>query len=87
VNVIGHHDGDPQVESLPVMMQTAFQHDGADKLRKNPPAISTERNEMLPVIALKMRKLSAIKSPRHKVICGDSRPRLSAERSSALLEV
>jgi len=64
--MIGHHDGDPHVESLPVMMQTAFQHDGADKLKKNPPAISTERNEMLPVIALKMRKLSPIKSPLHK---------------------
>jgi hypothetical protein len=39
------------------------------------------------IIALKMRKLSTIKSQRHKVVCGDSRPRLSAERSSVLLEV
>jgi hypothetical protein len=85
--MIRHYDSDPQVESLPVMMQTAFQHDGADKLRKNPPAIRTERNKVLVVITLKMRKLSTIKSLRHKVVCGDSRPRLSAERSSALPEV
>jgi hypothetical protein len=87
VNVIGHHDSDPQVESLPIMMQTAFQHDRAHKFRKYPPPIGAEGDEVLFVITLKVRKLSAIKSPRHKVVCGDSRPRLSAERSSTLLEV
>lgn len=87
MNMIGHHDRDPQVESFAVMMQTAFQHDGADKLRKDPPVIGAEGDEVLFVITLKMRKLSAIKSPRHKVVCGESRLRLSAERSSALLEV
>ncbi len=51
-------------------------------------SISAERNEMLPVIALKVRKLPTIKKrARHKAVCGDSRPRLSAERSSALPEV
>ncbi len=66
VNMIGHNDRGPQVESLPVMVQTAFPHDGAHKLRKNPPMISAERNEMLPAVALQMRKLSPIKSPRHE---------------------
>jgi len=87
VNMIGHYHSDPQVESLPVMMQTAFQHDGTHTLRQNPTAISTECHEVRLIIALKMRKLSTIKSQRHKVVCGDSRPRLSAERSSVLLEV
>ena len=87
MNMIGHHDRDPQVDSLPVMMQTALQHDRTHTLRKHPAPISAERDEMLFVITLKMRKLSTIKSLRHKVVCGDSRPRLSAERSSAPLEV
>jgi hypothetical protein len=85
--MIGHYDSDPQIESLPVMMQTAFQHDSTHTLRKHQPPISAERDEMLLVITLKMGKLSAIKSLGHKVVCGDSRPCLSAERSSALLEV
>jgi len=48
--------------------------------------MSAERYKVLPVIALKMWKLSAIESLRHRVVCGDSRPRLSAEQSSAFLE-
>ena len=87
MNMIGHYDSDPQIESLPVVVQTAFQHDRPHALRQNPTVISAECYEVRLIVALKMRKLSTIKSLRHRVVCGDSRPRLSAERSSAMLEV
>jgi hypothetical protein len=45
--------------------------------------VSAEGHKMLRVIDLKMRQLPAIKSLRHRGLCGDSRHRLSPERSSA----
>jgi hypothetical protein len=83
VNVIRHNDRDLEVELLSVVVETAFKHDGAHRSRKNPAPISSERYKMLRVIDLKMRQLPAIKSLRHGGLCGDSRLRLSAERSSA----
>jgi|SRR5580704_328607 hypothetical protein len=67
VNVIRHHNSDKQVEFNSVVVKAALEHDRTDAFRKNPPVISTESDEMLPVIALKMRKLSTIKSLPHKV--------------------
>jgi len=45
--------------------------------------VGAECHEMRLVIPLKMWQLPSIKGLRHKSVCGDSRPRLSAERSSA----
>jgi hypothetical protein len=83
VNVIRHDDRDLEVEPLLVVVQTACEHDGAHVSRQYPAMVSAEGHKMLCVIDLKMRQLSAIKSLRHRGLCGDSRHRLSAERSSA----
>src|SRR5208282_2825890 len=48
--------------------------------------VSAECHEVLLVIALKVRKLPAVEGLRHRILCGDSRPRRSAERSSAVLK-
>ena len=77
MNMIRHYYGDTEIELRPVVVQTAFEHDRTHVLRKNPPMISTKCYEVLPVIALKMRKLSPIESLWHTIVCGDSRPRLS----------
>jgi len=84
--MIWHHNGDSQIKLLSVVVQAGFEHDGACSLRKNPTSIGTECYEMLLVVALKMRKLSAVKSLRHKVLCGDS-PRLSGGAKLRSLEV
>jgi len=86
MNMVRHDDSHFEVELLPVVVQTAFKHDGAHGSRKYPATVSAERNKMLAVINLEMRQLSAIKSLRHKGLCGDSRHRLSAERSSAAVD-
>ncbi len=65
MNVVGHHDSNLEIESIPVVMKTAFEHDGSDRLREHPSVVSTERDEMGLVIDLKMRQLPAIKSMRH----------------------
>ena len=83
VNVIRHDDRDLEVEPLLVVVQTACEHDGAHVSRQYPAMVSAEGHKMLCVIDLKMRQLSAIKSLRNRGLCGDSRHRLSAERSSA----
>ena len=86
MNVIRHDDRDLEVELRPVVVQTAFEHDRAGASRKNPATIGAKRHKMLPVVDLQMRQLSSIKSLRHKDLCGDSRLRLSAERSSAVFD-
>jgi len=43
-------------------VQAGFQDDGTYTGRKHPPEIGAECYKMLPVIALKMRKLPAIKA-------------------------
>jgi len=86
MNVIRHDDRDLEVELRPVVVQTAFEHDRAGASRKNPATIGAKRHKMLPVVDLQMRQLSSIKSLRHKDLCGDSRLRLSAERSSAAFD-
>jgi hypothetical protein len=63
--MIRHHHCDPKVDLRPVIVQTAFEHNRTYKLRKNPTMISAERDEVLPVIALKMRKLPTIESLGH----------------------
>jgi len=83
VNVIGHDDRNLEVELLFVVVQTACEHDRSHGSRKDPPPISAESHKMLRLIDLKMRQLPTIKSLRHRGLCGDSRLRLSAERSSA----
>src|SRR5271170_2448280 len=72
MNMIRHHDGDAQVELDAVVMQTAFEHKRPHKFRQSPPAISTECNEMLLVITLKMRKLPPIKCVPHKESSAES---------------
>jgi hypothetical protein len=85
VNVIGHDDRNLEVELLFVVLQTACEHDRSHGSRKDPPPISAESHKMLRLIDLKMRQLPTIKSLRRRGLCGDSRLRLSAERSSALV--
>ncbi len=65
MNMIWHYNSDPKVELDPVVVQAAFEHDGTHTLRKSPPVIGTKCYEVLLVVALKMRKLSTIKSLRH----------------------
>ena len=84
MNMIRHHDSNTEIEFLPIVMKTTVQDNSSSTLRKNPPMLRAESHKMLLVVALKMRKPSTIKSLRHKQECRDSRPRLSAERSSAL---
>jgi hypothetical protein len=64
--VVGHHDGNAQVEVLSVVMQTAVQHNGSNVLWQDPSVVSAERNKVLPVINLKMRKLPAVEGLWHK---------------------
>ncbi len=39
MHVIGHHDGNPQVELLSIVMQAAVQHDGANALWQDPSVV------------------------------------------------
>jgi hypothetical protein len=82
VNVIWHHNSDTQIEFYGVVVQAAIEHNVPYGLRQNPALVRAECYKVLMVVALKMRKPSTIKSLPHKLLCRDSRPRLSAERSS-----
>ncbi len=75
--MIRHNHRDPKIEFRSVVMQTAIKHGLPHTFRKNPPMIGTESHKMLSVIALKMRKLSAIESLRHKLYVGTAAPGLS----------
>ena len=48
--------------------------------------VSAKCDKVLPIVALKMRKLSPVKSLRYGASCGDSRPRLSAERTPQVFD-
>jgi hypothetical protein len=63
--MIRHNNTDAQIEFLSVVMPTAFQNDSPNELRKNPPALSAECHEVLPVVALKMRKPSTVEGLWH----------------------
>jgi hypothetical protein len=76
MNMIWHYNSNLKIELGLVVVQTAFEDDVPDMLRKNPPMIGAECYKVLPVIALKMRKFSSIKGLWHST-CRDSRPRLS----------
>src|ERR1700678_3996782 len=66
VNVVRHHHRDTEIKLHSVVVQAAAQHNGPHELRKNPPMLSAKCDEVLPVIALKMRKPSPIKTPSHR---------------------
>ncbi len=72
--MIRHHDRYTKIEFRPVIVQTAIEHNLPDMFREGPAMISAECHEVLLLIALKMRKLSPIKSLRHKVRCGTTVP-------------
>ena len=63
--MIRHHDNNAEVELDFVVIQAAVQHTRAHILRKYPPAVSAECDEVLMVINLEVRKLPTIKSLRH----------------------
>jgi hypothetical protein len=63
--MIRHYNSDAKIELDPVVVQATFEHDGTRALGQNPPVIGTKSYEVLLVIALQMRKLSAIESPWH----------------------
>src|SRR5271157_738473 len=65
MHMIRHHDRDAQIESLSVVMETAFQYAGTHRLWKDPSVIGAEGHEVLAVIALEVRKLSAVESLGH----------------------
>jgi hypothetical protein len=78
MNVIRHDDRNAQIKFLSVVMQAAFQNGGPYSLRKNPSTMSTKCYEVLPLVALQVRKLPAIESLRHRfgqIVWGP--PRLS----------
>jgi len=85
--MIRHHNGNTEIEFCSVVMQTGIEHDLPNTLRENPSMMSAECDEVLPVVILKMRKPSSIEGLRHEHPCGDSDPRLSAERSSAAFDL
>jgi hypothetical protein len=68
-------------------VQTAFEHDRTHLPRKSLPAIAAECHNVLPVVALKMRKLSTDRNLRRRFLWGDRSSRRSTERSSAVVEV
>ncbi len=74
VNMIRHHNSDTEIEFHPVIVKAALQHNRTCPIRKHPPPVSAECYKMLPVIALKMRKLSAIESLRHRFYVGTAAP-------------
>jgi hypothetical protein len=86
VNVIRHHDSGLKIELDFIVVQAALKNDRTHTLWKSPPMMSAECNKVLPIIALKMRKFSAIESLRHSS-CRDSRPRLSSGAKLRSLEV
>jgi hypothetical protein len=84
VNMIWHHDSNSEIEHLSVIVETTLQHLGSHAFRKNPSVISAECYKVLPIVPLKMRKLSAIKSLRHRFYVGTAALGCPAERSSAM---
>jgi hypothetical protein len=76
VYVIGHNHSDVEIHALVVLMETSIQYDETDLFGKDPVLVSAESEKVRFGVSLQMRKLTAIKSPRHDS-CGDSRPRLS----------
>jgi hypothetical protein len=66
MHVIGHNHGNPKIEFVSVIVQTAAERDGTHRFRKNPSTISAECNKVLPVINLKMRQLPPVKRLWHK---------------------
>jgi hypothetical protein len=87
--MIWHHDGNAEIVLRSVIVQAASEHNRPHLLRQNPSAVSAESNKVLAIVNLKMRQLPPVKSLWHKglefELCGDSRLRLSAKRSFAIL--
>ena len=85
MNMIRHHHGDAEVELLSIVMQAGFENDRTNALRKRPPPLRAKSHKMLSVFHLKMRKLSPIKSPRHKGKVMWGQPPPAVRRSKAPL--
>ena len=68
MHVIGHDDGNFQIELCAVVMQAGVQDGVTYSFRQDPPLMRAESNEMSLVINLKMRKLTPIKSLRHATL-------------------
>jgi len=66
VNVIRHHDRNTQILLRSVVVQTAPEHDRPHLLRQDPSPLSAESNKVLPIIQLKVRQLTPVKSLWHR---------------------
>jgi hypothetical protein len=65
MHVIGHDDGNFQIELSTIVMQAGVQDGVTNSFGQDPPLMRAESNVMWFVIDLKMRKLTPIKSLRH----------------------
>ena len=68
MHVIGHDDGNFQIELSTIVMHAGVQDGVTNSCGQDPPLMRAESNEMWFVIDLKMRKLTPIKSLRHATL-------------------
>ncbi len=88
MNMIGHDHDRVNVHFSSMIVQATSQCNCACFFRENPALVSTKGHKMWLVVALQMRQSPPVKRRGHsKFSRRDSRPRLSAERSSALFHL